>query len=154
MSYIPVSSVVSLLEPWGPVRRVFAVLAACLFGFGWGSGCSKRPINPADGPIEGNTEVAIFVEECGDHRGVKKVLFGDVAQSIVSQKDDEVKIRTSAAQGEGDVPVKLVMTNNQTCDTGLSFSYRKMEQQSINYLLDQGHPMGERRVGGWVPGSS
>lgn len=119
-------------------------------------GCDKiigrQPLMPADGPLEGNTEVSVYIPECGNHKEVRKVLFGNIAQVLITTKENEVRIRTVNAGEAGDVPVTLVLTNNRNCETGVKYRYTRMEQQTINYLVDRGRPIGEKRVGGWYPG--
>jgi len=131
---------------------LWLVALVLIVAFGCDKIIGRQPLVPADGPLEGNTEVSLYVGDCGDHRDVKKVLFGDVVQSIVSQKENEVKIRTTSSGTEGPVPVTLILTNNRRCETGVTFKYMKVEQSTINYLSDRSHPMGERRIGGWRPG--
>ncbi|NMC70608.1 MAG: hypothetical protein GYA57_11155 [Myxococcales bacterium] len=128
------------------------VLAAVVVAL---AGCSKligrNKLIPDRGPLEGNTEVSIYVPDCGDHSKVKEVLFDTVKQTIVSQKDDEVKIRTSSAQAEKAAKVVLVLPNQFRCETGAVFNYVKMEASTMNYLFEKGVVIGERRVGGYRP---
>lgn len=128
------------------------VLAAVVVAL---AGCSKligrNKLIPDRGPLEGNTEVSIYVPDCGDHSKVKEVLFDTVKQTIVSQKDDEVKIRTSSAQAEKAAKVVLVLPNQFRCETGAVFHYVKMEASTMNYLFEKGVVIGERRVGGYRP---
>lgn len=135
------------------MHRTLLSLAALAFtvAFGCDKIIGRTPVAPDFGPLEGNTEVSIYVSDCGDHRDVKKVLIGTQVQTIVSQKEDEVKIRTTASTEEGTFPVKLLLSNNRTCDTGFTFRFQKMEQSTINYLSDRSHAIGERRMGGWRP---
>lgn len=132
-------------------RRVL-VLAAVVVAL---AGCTKligrNKLIPDRGPLEGNTEVSIYVPDCGDHSKVKEVLFDTVKQSIVSQKEDEVKIRTSSSQAEKAVKVVLVLPNQFRCETGAVFNYVKMEASTMNYLFEKGVVIGERRVGGYRP---
>ena len=135
------------------MHRTLLSVAAIAFvvAFGCDKIIGRQPVVPDFGPLEGNTEVSIYVSDCGDHRDVKKVLIGAQVQTIVSQKEDEVKIRTTAVTEEGVQPVKLLLSNNRTCDTGFTFRFQKMEQNTINYLSDRSHAIGERRMGGWRP---
>jgi|GEM_PF-3374839 len=119
------------------------------------AGCSKLigrdKLIPDRGPLEGNTEVSIYVPDCGDHSKVKEVLFDTVKQTIVSQKEDEVKIRTVSTQAEKAAKVVLVLPNQLRCETGAVFHYMKMEASTMNYLFEKGVVIGERRVGGYRP---
>lgn len=118
-------------------------------------GCQKllgrAKLIPDRGPLEGNTEVSIYVPDCGDHSKVKEVLFGTSKQTIVSLKEDEVKVRSASSQAEASVPVFLILPNQLRCETGAQFVYQKMEQASMDYLFERGVTMGERRVDGWRP---
>ncbi|MBN1772683.1 MAG: hypothetical protein JXB32_15545 [Deltaproteobacteria bacterium] len=119
------------------------------------AGCEKlmgrNKLVPDRGPLEGNTEVSIYVPDCGDHSKVKEVLFDSVRQPIVSQKDDEVKVRTASSQSEKAAKVTLVLPNQFKCETGALFNYVKMEASTMNYLFEKGVVIGERRVGGYRP---
>jgi hypothetical protein len=131
--------------------RVLAGLVVLLALAGCEKIIGRDKLIPNEGPLEGNTEVSIYVPDCGNHNDVKEVLFDSVKQSIVSQKDDEVKIRTASSQAEGQPKVVLILPNQLRCETGAMFTYRKMEQATMNYLFERGVTMGERRVGGWRP---
>jgi len=131
--------------------RVLVVVAALIALAGCERIMGRQKLVPDQGPLEGNTEVSIYVPGCGDHTQIKEVLFGTVKQNIVSQKDDEVKVRSRSTGDEGPVKVYLILPNQLRCETGAEFTYRKIEQQSINYIFERGVTMGERRAGGFRP---
>jgi hypothetical protein len=133
------------------VLRVLVVVAALVALAGCERIMGRQKLVPDQGPLEGNTEVSIYVPGCGDHNQIKEVLFGTVKQNIVSQKEDEVKVRTRSSGDEGPVKVFLILPNQLRCETGAEFTYRKIEQQSINYIFERGVTMGERRSGGFRP---
>jgi hypothetical protein len=132
--------------------RVLVLVAACVALAGCEKLMGRAKLVPDRGPLEGSTEVSIYVPECGDHSKVKEVLFDSVKQAIVSLKEDEVKIRTaSSQQGEKKAKVTLVLPNQFKCETGAIFNYVKMEASTMNYLFEKGVIIGERRVGGYRP---
>ncbi len=130
--------------------RMLVVVAALVAFAGCERIMGRQKLVPDQGPLEGNTEVSIYVPDCGDHTQIKEVLFDKVKQNIVSQKEDEVKIRTRSNGDEGAVKVFLILPNQLRCETGATFTYRKIEQ-SINSIFERGVTMGERRVGGFRP---
>jgi hypothetical protein len=120
-----------------------------------GLGCKKLlgspKLSPDHGPTEGDTEVTISVEDCGDHRKVKKVLFGTLDQRILSQNADEVKVRTMPHGTEEALDVILLLENNLRCNTGAQFAYQKMSGAGVGVMFEQTHVPGERRLEGWRP---
>lgn len=131
--------------------RVLVLMAACVAWAGCQKLMGRNKLVPDRGPLEGGTEVSIYVPDCGDHSKVKEVLFDSVKQTIVSMKDDEVKVRTSSSQAEKAAKVTLVLPNQFKCETGAAFNYVKMEASTMNYLFEKGVVIGERRVGGYRP---
>ena len=137
------------------MRRVWLLLVAVVLAVGLLGGCKKifgRPkLDPDRGPLGGDTEVSIYVPDCGDHSKVKEVLFGQAKQDIVGLRSDEVKIRTRSVQDEQSVPVILVLPNQTRCETGASFMYQKLESSGLGAVFERGVTMGEARPGGWRP---
>lgn len=131
--------------------RVLVLVAAFVALAGCEKLVGRAKLVPDRGPLEGNTEVSIYVPDCGDHSKIKEVLFDSTKQAIVSQKDDEVKVRTATAQGEKAAKVTLVLPNQFKCETGAVFNYVKMEASTMNYLFEKGVIIGERRAGGYRP---
>lgn len=138
------------LWQWVPVMALAVLLSS-------GLGCKKLlgspKLSPDHGPIEGDTEVTVSVEGCGDHRKVKKVLFGSLDQRILSQNEEEVKIRTRPHGTEEAVDVVLVLENQSRCRTGAQFMYQKMAAAGVGVMFEQTHVPGERRLDGWRPAS-
>ena len=137
------------------MRRVWLMVVAVVVAVGLLGGCKKifgRPkLNPDRGPLGGDTEVSIYVPDCGDHSTVKEVLFGTTKQDIVGLRDDEVKVRTRSVQEEQTLPVILVLPNQLRCETGASFNYQKVESSGMGSVFERGVTMGESRQGGWRP---
>ncbi|MBI5499564.1 MAG: hypothetical protein HY907_04940 [Deltaproteobacteria bacterium] len=137
------------------MRRVWVLVAAVIAAVALLGGCKKifgRPkLNPDRGPLGGDTEVSIYVPDCGDHSKVKEVLFGGAKQEIVGLRDDEVKIRTRSVQDEQTVPVILILPNQSRCETGANFIYQKLESSGVGAIFERGVTLGESRAGGFRP---